>query len=76
MFQQCGPQLEDKTISYAISSGKSIVLLGLKGGSSAVDHNLQKFEQSLRAIKIDKVTDNKDLLFGSDDIRHVGNKNK
>jgi hypothetical protein len=76
MIQQCGPQLEDKTISYAISSGKSIVLLGLKGGSSAVDHNLQKFEQSLRAIKIDKVTDNKDLLFGSDDIRHAGNKNK
>jgi hypothetical protein len=75
VIQQCGPQLEDKTISYAISSGKSIVLLGLKGGS-AVDHNLQKFEQSLRAIKIDKVTDNKDLLFGSDDIRHAGNKNK
>ena len=76
VIQQCGPQLEGKTISYAISSGKSIVLLGLKGGSSAVDHNLQKFEQSLRAIKIDKVTDNKDLLFGSDDIRHAGNKNK
>jgi len=53
VIQQCGPQLEDKTISYAISSGKSIVLLGLKGGSSAVDHNLQKFEQSLRAIKIE-----------------------
>ena len=76
VIQQCGPQLEDKTISYAISSGKSIVLLGLKGESSAVDHNLQKFEQSLRAIKIDKVTDNKDLLLGSDDNRHAGNKNK
>ena len=76
VIQQCGPQLEGKTISYAIASGKFIVLLGLKGGASAVDHNLQKFEQSLRTIKIDKATDIKNLLFGSDDIRHAGNENK
>lgn len=64
MYQICGPELEQKAKAYAIASGKSILYMGLKGNGPAFDHNIKKFEESIRTIKINEVTDIKRLLSG------------
>ena len=52
--QECGTLGEEQSISYIFATGKDVIFIGLKGIRPAFDHNLEKFNQSLQTIKIDK----------------------
>jgi hypothetical protein len=62
LFQKCGPPVEGKSITYTLSSGKSVIFVGLKGPTLAFDHNLEKFNESVLTIKIENQTNFKSTL--------------
>lgn len=62
LLQRCGPPVEGKSITYALSSGKNIVFVGLKGSTMAFDSNLEKFNKSVLTMKIDNQTNIKSIL--------------
>ena len=62
LFQRCGPPVEGKSITYTLSSGKSVIFVGLKGPTLAFDHNLEKFNESVLTIKIENQTNFKSNL--------------
>jgi hypothetical protein len=62
LFQRCGPSVEGKSITYTLSSGKSVIFVGLKGPTLAFDHNLEKFNESVLTIKIENQTNFKSNL--------------
>jgi hypothetical protein len=57
LHQVCGPQSEQEAKSFAISSGKSIVFVGIKGKSPAYEHNIKKFDESVSTIRMNNLTD-------------------
>jgi hypothetical protein len=59
---KCGPLDEVTILTYAIASGKNVIFIGLKGSTTAFDHNYETFMQSLRTMKIDEPSDIKELI--------------
>ncbi len=64
LTQICGSQDQEKSINYVFASANHVIFVGLKGPSLAFEHNLEKFNQSLQTIKIDRPTDIKDVISG------------
>ena len=62
LLQRCGPPVEGKSITFAFSSGKNIVFVGLKDSTLAFDRNLEKFNKSVLTIKVDNQTNIKSIL--------------
>lgn len=59
---KCGPLEEVSMQTYAIVSGKNVIFIGLKGLTTAFDHNFEIFMQSLKTMKIDHLSDIKELI--------------
>jgi hypothetical protein len=59
---KCGPLDEVTILTYAIASGKNVIFIGLKGSTTAFDHNYETFMQSLRTMKISEPSDIKELI--------------
>ena len=62
---KCGPLDEVSILTYAIASGKNVIFIGLKGSTTAFDHNYETFMQSLMTMKINEPSDIKKLISGS-----------
>jgi hypothetical protein len=59
---KCGPLDEVSILTYAIASGKNVILIGLKGPTTAFDHNYETFMQSIRTMKINEPSDIEKLI--------------
>ena len=57
LFWQCGPNQDDKIISYFFASKDKIFVIGLKGSGSVFDNNLEKFRNSVRTLSINEPAD-------------------
>ena len=59
---KCGPLQELSMLTYAVASGKNVIFIGLKGITSAFEHNLEFFMQSLETMEFDHESDIKKLI--------------
>lgn len=57
LFWQCSSNNDNKVINYFFGSGKTVIIVGLKGSGSIFDSNLNKFMKSVSTLVIDKPTD-------------------
>lgn len=59
---KCGPLQELSMLTYAVASGKNVIFIGLKGITSAFEHNLEIFMQSLETMEFDHESDIEKLI--------------